>query len=133
MDNWLNDTIRVGLAKLLCLRLDGCPPDDLIEGTAQAWLDAVKHGMAWDEHRDRHRFEHAFRTLAKTCLRWPAPAMLLAAMPKPDGLRLAHKPGIVPPAVAARNVARLRAVLGPIADPPRDEVDRKTAAGGPDA
>lgn len=91
---WLNDTIRIGLAKLLTLRLDGCPPDDVVGTTADVWLEALTHQREWVEGRDAERFDAAFRTLARTCKRWPSPAQLLEALPASDQARIPHKPTI---------------------------------------
>ena len=89
---WLNDTIRTGLLKLLPLRLDGCPPDDVIAYTAGAWLDAITVDRDWLQDRDQPRIEKAFRILSRDCRKWPAPAHLLEAMPAPDQQRIQHKP-----------------------------------------
>src|SRR3546814_12902362 len=61
--NWLNDEIRRGLSRLVCLCLDSAPAVDLVEGTAQAWLTALTRGRAWDEQRDAPRVRAAFDTL----------------------------------------------------------------------
>lgn len=111
MDIWLNDAISLGLAKLLLLRLDGSPPDDVIDGTADAWLEALTHGMTWDEQRDRSRIDHAFRTLAQTRKAWPSPSHLLDSLPPPDAARLKFQPTIVPKSVATARINQLRGML----------------------
>lgn len=67
------------MQKLLCLRLQGQPPDDAVEGTLLAWREAL--GEHWSEERDAPRVQEGFRVLMRTCTHWPAPADLVAAMP----------------------------------------------------
>ena len=87
---WMHNEIRDGLSKLLCLRLDNCPADDMIDGTAQAWGVALTVGKAWDEHRDRWRIREGFdHLLASGITRWPQPQRLLDCLPEPRELRLA--------------------------------------------
>src|SRR3546814_1192971 len=80
--NRLNDEIRRGLSRLVCLCLDSAPAVDLVEGTAQAWLTALTRGRAWDEQREAQRVRAAFDTLLANAQRWPIPHDLLAAMPE---------------------------------------------------
>lgn len=86
---WLNDAIRLGLVKLLSLRLDGAPPDDMIELTARTWLDSLVAGLDWDQTRDEPRIAAGFVTLARTRDSWPLPKHLLAALSEPTAPRLA--------------------------------------------
>src|SRR3546814_16638784 len=79
--NWLNDEIRRGLSRLVCLCLDSAPAVDLVEGTAHAWLTALTRGRAWDEQRDAPRVRASFDTLLANAQRWPIPRDLLAAIP----------------------------------------------------
>src|SRR3546814_8252080 len=100
--NWLNDEIRRGLSRLVCLCLDSAPAVDLVEGTAQAWLTALTRGRAWDEQRDAPRVRAAFDTLLANAQRWPILRDLLAAMPEASRqARLAYDRGI-PDSRAAR-------------------------------
>lgn len=108
--NWLNDEIRRGLSKLVCLCLDGAPSADLIEGTAQAWLTAITHGLVWDEARDRQRFRDGFDVLLAHCSRWPIPRELLNALPQPTQPRIEHDRRI--PETRDARVRRLRDILG---------------------
>lgn len=142
---WLNDEIRVGLSKLLCLRLEGTPPADMIEGTAQAWLEALTHRRAWDSERDTPRVREAFTTLLRTSRRWPSIPDFDAALP-----RLEQVPALpaapADPERAERSIAEARALIGakppaPPAPEPRVDLaateaelrrhyDRKRAAAG---
>lgn len=112
MDNvqWLNDEIRSGLAKLLCLRLDSTPAEDMVEGTAQAWLTALTHGRVWDQGRDTARVRGAFDTLLATCERWPIPRQLMEALPPPTAQARLEKPE-PDPAVAQAALDNIRALL----------------------
>lgn len=66
---------------MFCLSLDRTPAAEMLPGTAQAWLEAITDGKAWDERRDADRIRAAFRVLAKTARRWPAPAEFLESVP----------------------------------------------------
>lgn len=86
-----------GIQRLLCLSLDGTPSRELAEPLAEVWTDALWPTKAWNEARDVPRLAAAFRKLTVSCVRWPAPAELLAnyqsdppagpALPSPDRLR----------------------------------------------
>lgn len=54
---------------------------DLIEGTAGAWVEALKSGRVWDDPQDRERVRAAFTKLASVRVSWPSPADFLAALP----------------------------------------------------
>lgn len=79
--DWLLAELRVGLQKLLCLRLEGTPSADMIRGTLAAWYDAITRRKAYEQDRDAPRIRDAFVTLAATRRRWPAPVDLLESMP----------------------------------------------------
>ena len=78
---WLLVEIMTGLQKLACLSLDRTPAAEVLPGTAQAWHEALTDGREWDEQRDTQRVEAAFRTLLRTCRRWPSPSEMLDALP----------------------------------------------------
>lgn len=80
--DWLRTELLRGLQKLLCLRLEGTPSADMIQGTLAAWLDAITRRKVYEQDRDAPRIRDAFRTLAATRRRWPAPVDLLEAMPR---------------------------------------------------
>lgn len=62
---------------MLCLRLQGQPPEDAVDGTLLAWREVL--GENWTEASDAPRVQEAFRTLMRTCTHWPAPADFLDA------------------------------------------------------
>ena len=102
---WLMDEVVTGLQKLACLSLDRTPAAEVLAGTAQAWMEAITDGRAWDERRDAERVQAAFRTLGRTVLRWPAPAEFLDALPRippPSALSYESKPSPCPPEIAER-------------------------------
>lgn len=76
---------------MLSLRLNGCPPDDMIELTARTWLETVTDGREWERGRDEPRMRAAFVTLAKTRESWPAPKHFLEAIPPVEPLKAIAK------------------------------------------
>lgn len=80
--SWLKVEIGIGLQKLLCQRLEGCPSEDMIRGTLAAWCDGLEHGKTWDQERDTPRIREAFQRLARTARRWPSLAEFIDALPK---------------------------------------------------
>lgn len=80
---WLEVEILTGLQRLACLSLDRTPAAEMLPGTAQAWIEALTDGRAWDEQRDAPRVRRAFVVLSKTVRRWPAPAEFMDALPPP--------------------------------------------------
>ena len=152
--DWINDTLRHGLVKLLSLRLNGCPPDDMVELTARTWLEAVLDGSEWDEHRDEPRMRAAFVTLAKTRDSWPAPKHFLDAIPAVEQQAIGYERKPASPEVRAAAAAKVKEILANVVQPmpvarverettpeQRDRIerdlrhhyDRKTAAAGGDA
>lgn len=77
---WFIKRIRRGLAALVALRLDGHPAADMVEATAQVWVQALWPGRVWDE-TDAARIGEAFRQIALQETRWPAPAVFLRYLP----------------------------------------------------
>lgn len=154
-NDWINDTIRLGLVKLLSIRLNGCPPDDMIELTARTWLEAVTDGREWDRQRDEPRMQAAFVTIAKTRETWPAPKHFIDAIPPvPPAPALSYERKPASPEAIERARREIEALaLGvvnpksqPKAEPEatpeerdrleadlRTHYDRKTAAAGGDA
>lgn len=100
--------ILTGLQKLYTLHLDGTPSREVIPGTALFWVEVLTADRVWDESRDRPRLEAAFAILGRTRERWPAPAHLLAALPKPEEQRRLGKP--------APDPERARAAIAEAAD-----------------
>lgn len=100
----------MGLSKLLCLRLEGCPSEDMIEGTVAAWVEALTHNRVWDERRDSPRIRHAFKELATHGTRWPAPVHMTENLPPVETL-LALPANPTDPAVAEANIERIRRML----------------------
>lgn len=79
---WFHDEIRRGLAALAVLSLDSTPAMDVLaEATPKVWSAALWPSRAWRQERDTPRLRAAFRQLAATVTRWPAPAHLTAALP----------------------------------------------------
>src|SRR3546814_17324957 len=119
--NWLNDEIRRGLSRLVCLCLDSAPAVDLVEGTAQAWLTALTRGRAWDEQRDAPSVRAAFHTSLATAHRWPLPRDLLASMsdahqpaPNPHQGRTHHSPSAQSPTLHTPSTTEPRSTAQPM-------------------
>lgn len=102
----------IGFQKLMCLRLDGQPADDMIEGTVQAWLEALTHNRVWDRARDEDRVRSAFRVLASTRRAWPAPADLFDALPRFEPIK-ALPARVADPERALAAIEEVRALLNP--------------------
>lgn len=111
--HWINDTIRHGLAKLLSLRLNGCPPNDVMELTTRTWLEAVTVGREWEFERDEPRMRAAFIELERTRESWPAPKHFFDALPQVSRpmlmLTKEHRPASPEQRKAA--VAKINAML----------------------
>lgn len=54
---------------------------ELIEGTVQAWAEAITHGRAFDKERDQQRFRDAFRILVSTRKAWPQVSDFMEVLP----------------------------------------------------
>ena len=107
---WLLDEVLNGLQKLFCLSLDRTPAAEMLPGTAQAWLEAIADGKAWERGRDADRIAAGFRTLARIARRWPAPAEFLEVVPPAADLpAIGYESKPVTP--EQMELARLRAEL----------------------
>ena len=110
-ENWLVSEIVSGLQKLLALRLAGTPPEDSIKATGIVWIEALDDcGIKWVEHLDRERVQRAFKTMYRTCDRWPAPKLFLDNLGNRD-----PPPALPPPQISEeqrkKNVAQLRELM----------------------
>jgi len=125
---WLLDEVLNGLQKMFCLSLDRTPAAEMLPGTAQAWLEAITDGKAWQKGRDKGRIEAGFRTLARIARRWPAPAEFLDVLPPVADLpAIGYESKPVTPEQAAANIAKLKAMLGGVTEPmPPARVERET-------
>lgn len=114
----------MGLSKLLCLRLAGCPSEEMIEGTVAAWLDAMTFNRVWDEERDAPRIRYAFRALGATETEWPTPHDLIRNLPPVEQLP-ALPARAVSDEVAQENIRKIRAMLSEVACPVPEADDVK--------
>lgn len=83
----------------------------MLPGTAQAWIEALSSGRAWERERDASRVRQAFVTLAKTVRRWPAPVEFMEALPPVQQLAIARESRPASPEVAEANKRRIREML----------------------
>ena len=111
MNDWLEVEILAGLQRLACLSLDRTPAAEMLPGTAQAWIEALTDGRAWERERDEQRVRRAFVVLSKTVRRWPAPVEFVEALPRPEQLALAKQPIPADPQRAAAAIAEVTAML----------------------
>ena len=114
-ENWLVSEIVSGLRKLLALRLAGTPPEDSIKATGIVWIEALDDcGIKWVEHLDRERVQRAFKTMYRTCDRWPAPKLFLDNLGNRD-----PPPALPAPPISdeqrKRNQARLQEIMETLA------------------
>lgn len=100
----------------------------MLLGTTHAWLDAITDGRSWDEGRDTPRVAQAFRTLARTVRRWPAPAEFLEALPPVEVVAIGYEAKPVSEEEKAANIAKLKALLaeGAYKPVPPDKIERTT-------
>ena len=88
--DWFEQAVTTGIQRLLVLSLDRTPAMELIEGTVDAWCDALWPGRDW-RLSDSDRITEAFRTLSRTRDQWPAPRDFLAALPERKQLALPER------------------------------------------
>ena len=104
---WLQALVAEGLQRLLVLRLDGAPAADMAEGVMLAWLDALLvRNSNWQQDADAARVREAFRSLAASAQRWPAPAQWFEHL-RPR----AQPPLLEPPPPSPEQRERVRALL----------------------
>ena len=107
---WFAKRIRRGLAALVALRLEGHPAADMVEATAQVWVQALWPGRVWEEAADSGRIGETFRQITLHETRWPAPAVFLRYLPAREALPALPAPAMTAEQKAA-NKARLQAML----------------------
>ena len=110
--DWLRNEVVTGLQRLILLALDGGPALDSIEGVAMAWVDACQcWPIAWEREADAPRLRQAFRVLAATARRWPAPVQLREALPPRQA-----PPALPRPEVDAARAAEVQRQIREILD-----------------
>lgn len=105
---WIREEVGNGLQALLSLRLKNTPAEDMIELTADIWVQAfgVKLGSWAIEERDAPRIREAFRKAFPRIRDWPAPLDVIEQLPpRPEPRQL---PEPEPDAEAQR---RIRAMI----------------------
>lgn len=81
---WIRREIANGLQALLSLRLDNTPAEDMIELTADIWVQAFAQRCR-SESVDAPRIRAGFRETFPRIRKWPVPADVLERMPpRPD-------------------------------------------------
>ena len=111
---WFAKRIRRGLAALVALRLEGHPAADMVEATAQVWVQALWPGRVWEEAADSGRIGETFRQITLHETRWPAPAVFLRYLPARAPLAALPAPKLSA-AEKEANKARLQKMLDELA------------------
>lgn len=111
IERWVEKQMARGLQGLIALRLPGAPAEDSVTLTLDVWLAAIESSAAnWQEATHAALIQQAFRTLYRTCDRWPAPRHFIEQM----GNR-GPPPALPRPAISEserrRNLARLEAMM----------------------
>lgn len=106
--SWFRNTIIEGLQWLTALSLRGAPAPDVLTATTEAWVQTLWGAHpAWDEQRDGWRIVEAFKVVRATTEFWPAPVVVLRAMPPVPEVKALPPPKVKP---APDRKAALRAV-----------------------
>jgi hypothetical protein len=92
--HWFAVAIANGIQRLMVLNLENTPAARTVELTTSTWIDTLWKTRAWDAALDETRISEAFRQLALSSERWPAPVHFLRRLPgRPQPLKLtAPKP-----------------------------------------
>ena len=94
---FINEEVKVGLQRLVCLRLEGTPPADILGFTGQIWVDAMRQlPIGWNETQDKGRITASFNVLIRQSARWPAIKHLIDNLPKRVPLPTLAAPKITP-------------------------------------
>jgi hypothetical protein len=113
MTDWLEKEIVRGIGALFLLNLQFTPGADAIKATGRIWIGTLRSlPHTWLEDRDRPRIQAAFRTLAATSERWPAPKNFIDALPKIPDLQKLPPPTTRHTAETKKMVDQLLAKLG---------------------
>ena len=116
--DWMVNEITKGMGRLYSLSLESTPSADLLEGTIQTWIEAIKSKGVWHES-DAPRFRETFAVLIRNSTRWPSPAKFFEVMPsraETDALMLTRRAGFTDEQRAA-NLAKLAQLVEGICKP----------------
>jgi hypothetical protein len=80
-ETWFHNAVIDGVQRLYALNLADRPAAEVLPLTAVTWVEVVWCWMLWDERLDAGRLRVAFRDLAASVERWPAPRQLRAHLP----------------------------------------------------
>ena len=87
---WFEHAMTTGIQRLMVLGLDRMPAMELIDGTVDAWCEALWVGRDW-RLSDAGRITETFRVLSCTRDQWPSPKYFLAALPERKQLLLPER------------------------------------------
>ena len=107
---FIKQEIANGFIQLAALNLKGRPASKDLSAVAEVWYQLFSKSAAWQEKRDRQRFQAAFRVLALSSSEWPNPRDLLANLPPPqEAMKLEYKHE--PTELGRKKAAEILAVL----------------------
>jgi len=112
VQDWFHNAVLEGVQRLYALNLPDRPAAEVLQLTAATWIEVLWALLPWDESCDAWRLPVAFRDLAASVDRWPAPKSLRAHLParRAAGPALAHQGSPAPPAVAAKLAETIKAL-----------------------
>ena len=94
---FINAEVKVGLQRLVCLRLESTPAADVLALTGRIWIDTMrKLPIDWNEELDKGRITASFDLLIRQSARWPAIKHLIDNLPKRAKLPALPPPIITP-------------------------------------
>jgi hypothetical protein len=99
------------MERLRLMNLEGSPPSIAMGEVTRLWAETIAASGQYEEALDAWRFHAAFMTLARQCERWPAPALLLRALPARR-----EAASLPPPRMTKEERQRARAMLAGIAE-----------------
>ncbi len=105
--SWMLEIVKARMERLVILGLEGRPLGRSMGAVVQLWAEIIAARLpVADERLDAPRIHAAFDVLETTCDRWPAPKLLLDALP-------ARQPqqALPPPAPTEEERARVREML----------------------
>lgn len=121
---WFENEIRDGMTMLYALSLPSTPSSETIEATCVVWMNVLwsARSRMWDKTQDVPRIRKAFKAIARSVDRWPAPRSLMDNLPRVPERRQLPAPRPTPVQDAA-NSAEARRIIEEILKVKRTTTD----------
>ncbi|MFG6462290.1 hypothetical protein ACG04Q_11980 [Roseateles sp. DXS20W] len=116
-DTWFHNAVVDGVQRLYALNLMDRPSAETVPLVAVTWVEVLWSWLPWTEQLDAWRLPVAFRHLAASAERWPAPKQLRAHLPA----RRQTQPAL-PPAAPSGPTEEQRARLAEVTERLRKRV-----------